>query len=307
MPDARSLHAILHKLPEVDIGFLAARSLVTGAAGAEDLFHGLRQTIGIAEHHAIKLVSLRFREVPPQQRLEMKADGRDWSLQLMSNGIDEAVVLLAAAQLAHQETGVDNHSGNNEGKEDDTEKQQNTQAPVEDDPSRTERDGQRHQAYAQANEKDDGSTPAGDPHTQPDFTAAVAADDRASTPITTNSSRCTKCLFFARMSAFSTLGCCKISISTSRGIHTFMAYVIAEPCINTKDTACVDACPVDCIHPKKDDPKYATEPLLYIDPVECIDCGACVPVCPVSAIFALDDLPEKWNEFTAKNAAYFGR
>jgi NAD-dependent dihydropyrimidine dehydrogenase PreA subunit len=89
--------------------------------------------------------------------------------------------------------------------------------------------------------------------------------------------------------------------------HNLMTYVIAEPCINTKDTACVDACPVDCIHPKKDDPKYATEPLLYIDPVECIDCGACVPVCPVSAIFALDDLPEKWNEFTAKNAAYFGR
>ena len=74
-----------------------------------------------------------------------------------------------------------------------------------------------------------------------------------------------------------------------------MAYVIAEPCINTKDTACVDACPVDCIHPKKDSEKYAAEEMLYIDPVECIDCGACVPVCPVSAIFALDDLPEKWK------------
>ena len=86
-----------------------------------------------------------------------------------------------------------------------------------------------------------------------------------------------------------------------------MTYVIAEPCINTKDTACVDACPVDCIHPKKDSPKYATEQLLYIDPVECIDCGACVPVCPVSAIFALDDLPEKWNSFTELNAKYFGR
>jgi ferredoxin len=79
-----------------------------------------------------------------------------------------------------------------------------------------------------------------------------------------------------------------------------MAYVIAEPCIGTKDTACVDACPVDCIHPKKDEPAYATEELLYIDPVECIDCGACVPVCPVSAIFALDDLPEKWNAFTER-------
>jgi ferredoxin len=86
-----------------------------------------------------------------------------------------------------------------------------------------------------------------------------------------------------------------------------MAYVIAEPCIGTKDTACVDACPVDCIHPKKDDPKHATEEMLYIDPVECIDCGACVPVCPVSAIFALDDLPEKWKDFTERNAKYFGR
>ena len=84
-----------------------------------------------------------------------------------------------------------------------------------------------------------------------------------------------------------------------------MTYVIAEPCIGTKDTACVDACPVDCIHPKKDEPAYATEELLYIDPVECIDCGACVPVCPVSAIFALDDLPEKWNDFTAKQRQVF--
>jgi NAD-dependent dihydropyrimidine dehydrogenase PreA subunit len=86
-----------------------------------------------------------------------------------------------------------------------------------------------------------------------------------------------------------------------------MAYVIAEPCIGTKDTACVDACPVDCIHPKKEDPRFPDAEMLYIDPVECIDCGACVPVCPVSAIFALDDLPEKWNEFTKKNADYFGR
>ena len=46
---------------------------------------------------------------------------------------------------------------------------------------------------------------------------------------------------------------------------------------------------------------------LFIDPVECIDCGACVPACPVSAIFAQDDLPEKWAHFTEKNAAHFGR
>jgi NAD-dependent dihydropyrimidine dehydrogenase PreA subunit len=84
-----------------------------------------------------------------------------------------------------------------------------------------------------------------------------------------------------------------------------MAYIIAEPCIGTKDTACVDACPVDCIHPKADADNFGQHEMLYIDPEECIDCGACVPVCPVSAIFAEEDLPEKWTEFTEKNAAHF--
>src|ERR1035438_7700547 len=51
------------------------------------------------------------------------------------------------------------------------------------------------------------------------------------------------------------------------------------------------ACPVDCIHPKKDESEFEDAPQLYIDPQEGIDCGACVPVCPVSAILALDDLP----------------
>jgi len=89
-----------------------------------------------------------------------------------------------------------------------------------------------------------------------------------------------------------------------------MTFVIAEPCIGTKDTACVDACPVDCIHPKKETtyedsrPAFDDVSQLYIDPIECIDCGACVPVCPVSAIFALDDLPEKWKHFTEINASY---
>ena len=62
-----------------------------------------------------------------------------------------------------------------------------------------------------------------------------------------------------------------------------MTYIIAEACIGVKDTACVDACPVDCIHPKKgttyDDgrPSFDEVSQLYIDPIECIDCGACVP------------------------------
>ena len=84
-----------------------------------------------------------------------------------------------------------------------------------------------------------------------------------------------------------------------------MAYVIAEPCIGTKDTACVDVCPVDCIHPRKDEAPHESATQLYINPTECIDCGACVPVCPVTAIFALEDLPEKWQSFTASNADYY--
>lgn len=84
-----------------------------------------------------------------------------------------------------------------------------------------------------------------------------------------------------------------------------MAYVIAEPCIGVKDTACVDACPVDCIHPRKDEAEFGEAQQLYIDPQECIDCGACVPVCPVSAIFALDDLPEKWNHYAQINEDHY--
>jgi NAD-dependent dihydropyrimidine dehydrogenase PreA subunit len=84
-----------------------------------------------------------------------------------------------------------------------------------------------------------------------------------------------------------------------------MAYVIAEPCIGVKDTACVDACPVDCIHPRKDESEFGPAEQLYIDPQECIDCGACVPVCPVSAIFALDDLPAKWNHFAQINEDHY--
>lgn len=84
-----------------------------------------------------------------------------------------------------------------------------------------------------------------------------------------------------------------------------MAYTIAEPCIGTKDTACVDVCPVDCIHPRKDEGNFEAETQLYINPDECIDCGACVPACPVQAIFPNEDVPEKWTSFIEVNAAWY--
>ena len=84
-----------------------------------------------------------------------------------------------------------------------------------------------------------------------------------------------------------------------------MAHVIAQPCIGTKDTSCVEVCPVDCIHPTADASNYDAAEQLYIDPDVCIDCGLCVDECPVQAIFQDQDLPAEWNDFIQKNADYF--
>ncbi len=70
-----------------------------------------------------------------------------------------------------------------------------------------------------------------------------------------------------------------------------MAHIVAEPCFDCKYTDCVVVCPVDCF--------YEGAQMLYIHPEECIDCEACVPECPVEAIFHEDNLPDEWKEFTA--------
>ena len=79
-----------------------------------------------------------------------------------------------------------------------------------------------------------------------------------------------------------------------------MTYVITDPCIDTLDKSCVEVCPVDCIHFDE-----GTDRKLYIDPDECIDCGACEPVCPVTAIFAEDDVPEDQQEYTELEVLWF--
>ncbi|BBC94542.1 ferredoxin [Streptomyces griseofuscus] len=76
-----------------------------------------------------------------------------------------------------------------------------------------------------------------------------------------------------------------------------MAYVIAQPCVDIKDKACLEECPVDCIYegPRK----------LYIQPDECVDCGACEPVCPVEAVFYEDDLPQELSAFRTADREVF--
>jgi NAD-dependent dihydropyrimidine dehydrogenase PreA subunit len=84
-----------------------------------------------------------------------------------------------------------------------------------------------------------------------------------------------------------------------------MPVSITDRCIDTKDTACVDVCPVDCIHPRKDEPEFAQATMLYIHPEECIDCGACVPACPVAAIYeSVDATPSNQRNLIEANAVY---
>jgi len=76
-----------------------------------------------------------------------------------------------------------------------------------------------------------------------------------------------------------------------------VTYVIALPCVDVKDKACIEECPVDCI--------YEGDRMMYIQADECVDCGACEPVCPTEAIYYEDDVPEKWESFKGVNTAFF--
>ena len=79
-----------------------------------------------------------------------------------------------------------------------------------------------------------------------------------------------------------------------------MTFVITQPCIDTMDKACVEVCPVDCIHFEE-----GSDKMLFIDPAECIDCGACQPACPVSAIFPEDDVPGDQASFININSLWY--
>ncbi len=76
-----------------------------------------------------------------------------------------------------------------------------------------------------------------------------------------------------------------------------MTYVITTSCVDVKDVSCIEECPVDCI--------YEGDRKLYIQPSECIDCGACEPVCPVDAIYADRRLPDDLKADLADNKAFF--
>ena len=83
---------------------------------------------------------------------------------------------------------------------------------------------------------------------------------------------------------------------TTEGVPE-MTYVVALPCVDNLDKTCINECPVDCI--------YEGDRMMYINPEECVDCGACEPVCPVDAISLDSTLAPEWQVFTRVNAEFF--
>jgi ferredoxin len=89
-------------------------------------------------------------------------------------------------------------------------------------------------------------------------------------------------------------------VPTNRPQEVLVTYVIGAPCIDVMDKSCIDVCPVDCIHFEE-----GADRMLYINPDECIDCGACEPACPVKAIYPEDALPEEMDVFKTINAQWY--
>ena len=84
-----------------------------------------------------------------------------------------------------------------------------------------------------------------------------------------------------------------------------MAHVIVDTC--EKDMLCIDSCPSNAIHPLKEEGEWESASQLYINPEECMDCGACISTCPTNSIYLAEEVPAGKEEFVAKNAAYYGK
>jgi len=82
-----------------------------------------------------------------------------------------------------------------------------------------------------------------------------------------------------------------------------MTRIITKIC--EKHAACVEVCPVDCIHPRAGEDGLAEAAQLFVNPDECIDCGACEAVCPVNAIFAEEEVPEKYQNSIQANYKHY--
>src|SRR5579864_86214 len=150
-------HAFFDQGGEIDVDLLSPAG--ASFAGPEHLLDSVHQAIGVFQHELVELAPLRFFNLPPLQGLQVEPDGCDRRLQLVSYRIDEAIVLLIAADFADEETGVQDQPGHNCAKENDAEENLNFLLPVENDPSKPHRYGGCGEEYAKREEEDDFAAP----------------------------------------------------------------------------------------------------------------------------------------------------
>ena len=164
MARSRQFDALAHQRVEFHRQALRRAFLLRRLTRFQDLFHGVQQAVGIEQHELVELAPLRFFHLASLQGFEVEADGGDWRLQFVGDGVDEAVVLLVAANFADQKNRIEDEARNDGAKKNDAQKNLDALAPVEDDPAAANRTGERCQANAQREEEIDRFLAADDAH-----------------------------------------------------------------------------------------------------------------------------------------------
>jgi hypothetical protein len=164
MAHSRQFHALAYQRIELHWQALRRAFLLRRLTRFQHLFHGAQQAIGIEQHELVELPALRFFHLASLQGFEVEPDGGDGRLQFMGDRVDEAVVLLVAANFADQKNRIKDEARNDCAKKNDAQKDLDALAPVEDDPAAADRTGQRRQAHSEREEKINRLLPADDPH-----------------------------------------------------------------------------------------------------------------------------------------------
>src|SRR5579859_6246998 len=139
MAGAGALHAIFNQLRKIHAN---AQAFTSGLACFQNFLNCAHQAVRVFQHEPVEVAALGVIDMglAAFESLQVKANGRDRSFQFMSNCINEAVMLLIAANFADQKAGIENQASGYRPEEDDPEKNFNVMLPVQDDPAETNRD-----------------------------------------------------------------------------------------------------------------------------------------------------------------------
>ena len=164
MAQASQLNAFLHDGGKINVLPVSLAVALPDFSGFQNLLNRAQEPVRIFEHETVEIMAAAFIHLTPLQGFKVKPDGGDGSLQFVRDRVQEAVLLLIAADFAHKKNGIQNHARDDHEEEDDAENQRHHLAPVEHDPGDVEKNGQSHQAGAQRDEECHRLGPAGDTH-----------------------------------------------------------------------------------------------------------------------------------------------